>query len=135
MGYETPLMAGLRSLSGGQKQRIALARALVNRPAVLVLDEATSAVDRITERKIHDNLRAAACTQVVVAHRLSTIRDADLIVVLDKGVIVEQGQHEELCARGGHYAALVAPGEERPAEAVGARRRMLAVVSGEGGQA
>jgi ATP-binding cassette, subfamily B, bacterial len=136
MGYETPLMAGLRSLSGGQKQRIALARALVNQPAILVLDEATSAVDRVTERRIHENLRALSCTQVVIAHRLSTVRDADLIVVLDRGAIVEQGRHDELCARNGHYAALVSPGEAGGTDVpANGRRHLQAVVNAEGGQA
>ncbi len=107
MGYETMLTDTGTSLSGGQRQRVALARALVNRPAILLLDEATSELDAITEMDVHQNLAALRCTRIVIAHRLSTIRDADLILVMDDGRIIERGTHEELLARGGHYAALL----------------------------
>jgi ATP-binding cassette subfamily B protein len=108
MGYETLVSDGGASLSGGQRQRLALARALVHRPAILLLDEATSSLDTVTEAKIQRELSELRSTRIVIAHRLSTIREADLILVMDDGRVVEQGRHEELLARGGVYARLVA---------------------------
>ena len=108
MGYDTPLTDGGGSISGGQRQRIALARALVRRPAVLLLDEATSALDAITERRVQEALTALSCTRIVIAHRLSTVRAADCIWVIEDARLVEQGTHAELLARGGAYAALIA---------------------------
>jgi ATP-binding cassette, subfamily B, bacterial len=107
-GYETELAEHGVGLSGGQLQRLALARALVGRPSVLVLDEATSHLDGETEQRIVRNLRTLACTQIVIAHRLSTVEDADLILVMDGGRIVERGTHEALVRAGGRYAQLVA---------------------------
>ena len=107
MGYETLVSEGGTTLSGGQKQRLAIARALARKPALLVLDEATSHLDVMTESELDTNLNRLPCTRIVIAHRLSTIRNADLIFVLDKGCVIEQGNHDELMAAAGTYAALV----------------------------
>ncbi len=107
MGYDTPLVDRGASLSGGQRQRLALARALVHNPAVLLLDEATSALDALTESHVQRALASLRCTRIVIAHRLSTVVDADLILVMDDGQLVEAGRHEELLLRRGIYAELV----------------------------
>ncbi len=117
MGYATVLSEGGSSLSGGQRQRLALARALARRPAVLVLDEATSQLDAVTEAEVHANLRTLSCTTIVVAHRLSTVVSADKILMMEAGTIVEEGTHVELLRRGGSYAALVASQLGPPVEA------------------
>lgn len=107
MKYDTPVSEQGSALSGGQRQRLVLARALAHSPALLLLDEATSALDASTELLVEQNLANLASTQIIIAHRLSTIRRADLILVLDQGGIVEQGTHQELLRRNGHYARLV----------------------------
>jgi ABC-type bacteriocin/lantibiotic exporter with double-glycine peptidase domain len=108
MGYETRVGEGGSALSGGQRQRLAIARALVADPVVVLFDEATSHLDSLIEQRIEENLRDLGCTRLVIAHRLSTVRDADEIIVLDNGVIVERGGHDALVARAGLYASLVA---------------------------
>ena len=105
MGYETQIGEGGGMLSGGQRQRIAIAKALLGNPKLLVLDEATSHLDAESERIIQTNLNTIlkGRTTLVIAHRLSTVRNADLILVLDRGVLIESGTHQELMAKRGHY--------------------------------
>lgn len=106
MKYYTGISEMGLNLSGGQRQRIALARAIINKPKILLLDEATSSLDNINERKISDEFKKMGTTQIVVAHRLSTIIDADLIIVLDDGKIVEEGTHKQLLERKSYYSRL-----------------------------
>jgi len=121
-GYETVVGERGYRFSGGEKQRMAIARTVLRNPPILVLDEATSALDTQTERLVQEALErlAEGRTTIAIAHRLSTVRDSDQIVVLDKGHVAETGRHEELLAAGGRYALLVARDTDVDAESRGA---------------
>ena len=112
-GYDTPVGERGTALSGGQRQRVAIARTLLSNPRILIFDEATSALDYYSERAIQDNMKyiRKGRTMFVIAHRLSTVRDADMIIVIEKGRIVERGTHDELIQQGGIYQGLHAQQE------------------------
>ena len=107
MGMHTVIAEGQGGISGGQKQRLMIARAIAPRPQVLIFDEATSALDNKTQKRISEALDKLKCTRIVVAHRLSTIRNCDRILVLSEGRIIEDGTYEQLIERGGFFAELV----------------------------
>jgi len=106
MGYHTIISEMGMNLSGGQRQRILLARSMLSNPKILVLDEATSSLDNINERKISNYLSGIGCTRIIIAHRLSTIVDADVIFIMKNGQIAEYGKHEELISKNGEYKKL-----------------------------
>lgn len=108
MGMHTLISEGSGGVSGGQRQRLVIARAIAPKPKILMFDEATSALDNLTQKKVSESLDALKCTRIVIAHRLSTIKQCDRIIVLDKGHIIEDGNYEELIAKNGYFAELVA---------------------------
>ena len=107
-GYDTMVGERGASLSGGQRQRIAIARALIGNPRILIFDEATSALDYESEHAIQSNMRqiCQGRTVLIIAHRLSTVRQADRIITVERGQVIEDGTHHELLRQGGRYAAL-----------------------------
>ena len=135
MTYDTVVSDGGGSLSGGQRQRVAIARAVIRNPSLMLLDEATSALDNSTEKRVIAALERQRCTRITVAHRLSTVRNADLIVVMDKGRIVEQGTHDQLVNKGGLYTKLIQASQnsstpEMPYDQIPADRVVASSVSG-----
>lgn len=108
MGMNTIISEGSGGISGGQRQRLMIARAIAPKPKILMFDEATSALDNLTQKKVSEALGSLKCTRIVIAHRLSTIKQCDRIIVLDRGKIIEDGKYDELIAKNGFFAELVA---------------------------
>lgn len=108
MGMHTMISEGSGGISGGQRQRLMIARAVAPKPRILMFDEATSALDNLTQKTVADSLASLKCTRIVIAHRLSTIKECDRIIVLDAGRVIEDGSYDELIARNGSFAELVA---------------------------
>ena len=108
MGMQTMISEGQGGISGGQKQRLLIARAVAPKPRILIFDEATSALDNKTQRQVSEALDRLKCTRIVIAHRLSTVRNCDRILVMDQGAIIEEGNYDELIQRNGRFAELVA---------------------------
>ncbi|MBP5668713.1 MAG: ATP-binding cassette domain-containing protein, partial [Lachnospiraceae bacterium] len=108
MGMHTIISEGQGGISGGQRQRLMIARAVAPKPKILMFDEATSALDNLTQKQVSEALDKMKCTRIVIAHRLSTIRQCDRIIVLDGGRIIEDGTYEQLIAKNGFFADLVA---------------------------
>ena len=108
MGMNTIISEGSGGISGGQRQRLMIARAVAPKPKILMFDEATSALDNLTQKKVSESLDALKCTRIIIAHRLSTIKQCDRIIVLDQGKIIEDGKYDELIAKNGFFAELVA---------------------------
>ena len=106
-GFATRLVKGGQNFSGGQRQRMEIATALAKEPVVLIMDEATSALDPTTEEQVMEAVRMMGATQIIVAHRLSTIRDCDEIIVMDQGKIMQRGTHDELIEQEGMYKELM----------------------------
>lgn len=115
-GFDAEIVEGGESLSGGQRQRLEIARALIRNPSVLLFDEATSALDAETEETVMRNLKRRGCTSILVAHRLSTIRDCDEIILLQNGVIIERGTHQQLWEMDGQYRQLMMADEVEESE-------------------
>ena len=108
MGMQSIISEGQGGISGGQKQRLLIARAIAPKPRILIFDAATSALENKTQKQVSEALDALNCTRIVIAHRLSTIRSCDRILVMDGGSIIEEGSYDELIARNGFFAELVA---------------------------
>jgi ABC-type multidrug transport system fused ATPase/permease subunit len=106
-GFQSIVKENGKNFSGGQRQRVEIARALVRRPAVIILDEATSALDPLMEKQVMDNIRQRGMTCIVIAHRLSAVRDADVIIALQYGKVIERGTHDQLLKNRGYYAKLI----------------------------
>ena len=108
MGMSTIISEGQGGISGGQRQRLMIARAVAPKPRILMFNEATSALDNVTQKQVSEALDQMKCTKIIIAHRLSTIRHCDRILVLDDGHIIEDGTYDELISQNGYFAELVA---------------------------